>query len=149
VFQLHHLLLAGFDEREHRVLVAQPVAAGEGVVEVLVRRIVAADDAAKPPSAALSRHRVAAHGHHLRDQRDAQAAVGFMRSNGGPQASTARFATSTSQSMTTIASVLKLMSWLHGHHSHDRDPRLVPLWTLGAAMDAAALSSRELGRFLQ
>ena len=39
------------DERLHGVLVAQPVAARDGVVAVLVERVVLGDDPAAPPSA--------------------------------------------------------------------------------------------------
>jgi hypothetical protein len=62
------------DERLDGVLVAQPVAAGDGVVGVLVERVVRTDDAGR---AALGRDRVAAHRVDLGDDGDAEARIGF------------------------------------------------------------------------
>ena len=51
VLQLQQLPRRLGDERLDGVLVAQPVAAGNRVVGVLVQAVVARDDAAAPPSA--------------------------------------------------------------------------------------------------
>ena len=86
VLQLHHLGRALLDEELHRVLVAQPLAAGDGVVEVVRQRIVATHHAGR---AAFGRHRVAAHRHHLRQQRHAQPGIGLHGGDGSAQAGTA------------------------------------------------------------
>ena len=57
------------DEVVDHVLVAEPVAAGDRVVEVVLEAVVGARDAGR---AAFRRHGVAAHRHHLGDERDGQ-----------------------------------------------------------------------------
>jgi UDP-N-acetylmuramoyl-L-alanyl-D-glutamate--2,6-diaminopimelate ligase len=56
------------------VLVAQPVAAADGIVEVVVEAVVRADDTGR---SAFRGHGVAAHGDDLRDERDTKARVTF------------------------------------------------------------------------
>ena len=67
VLQAQQLLGRFLDEGLDRVLIAQPVAAGDGVVGVLVEAVVGRIDAG---GAALGRDRVAAHRVHLGDDRD-------------------------------------------------------------------------------
>jgi hypothetical protein len=62
------------DERLDRVLIAQPVAARDGVVSVLVEGVVAADHAG---GAALGRHGVASHRIDLRYDADAELRIGL------------------------------------------------------------------------
>jgi hypothetical protein len=70
-------------ERLDRVLVAQPVAAGDGVVGVLVEAVDVLDDRGR---AAFGRDRVAAHRIDLRDDRDAEVRVGLGDGDGRAQA---------------------------------------------------------------
>ena len=51
MLQAQQLLRGLLDERLHGVLVAQPIAAGDGVVGVLVEAVVGAMTPAAPPSA--------------------------------------------------------------------------------------------------
>ena len=69
------------------ILVAQPVAAAHGVVEVMLEAVVGLDDAGR---AALGRAGVAAHRVDLGDQRDAQLRVGLRERDGGAQSRAAR-----------------------------------------------------------
>ena len=71
-FELVHLLRSVLHEVLHDVLVAQPVAARDGVREVLVDRVARTDD---PGGPALGRNRVRAHRVDLRDEHDAQLGV--------------------------------------------------------------------------
>ena len=64
------------------VLVAQPVAAGDGVVGVFVQGVVFASDAGR---AALGRNRVAAHRVHLGDDRHAQVRISLRYRDCGAQ----------------------------------------------------------------
>jgi hypothetical protein len=66
------------DEVLDGVLVAQPVAATDGVVEVLLQTVVGLDHTG---GATLSRTSVAAHRVDLRDQRDAQLRIGLYKCN--------------------------------------------------------------------
>jgi hypothetical protein len=86
VLQLGHLLRAVFDEILHRVLVAQPVAARDRVVKMIIKRVVAANHACR---ATLGRHGVAAHRHHLRYQRHRQLRVSLADRDGRAQSRTA------------------------------------------------------------
>ena len=74
------------DERLDGVLVAQPVAAGDGVVGVLVEAVVRGDHAG---GAALGRDRVAAHRVDLRDDGHPQGRVGLGDGDGRAQAGAA------------------------------------------------------------
>ena len=82
VLELDHLFCAVLDEILHRVLIAQPVTTRNGIVEVVVDRIVGTDHAGR---AALGRHGVAAHRHHLRDQCHGQPGIGLVGRDRGPQ----------------------------------------------------------------
>jgi len=62
VLQLHHFGGATGDEVVDDILLAQPIAAGDGVVEVVLQAVVALHDAGR---AALGRHGMAAHREHL------------------------------------------------------------------------------------
>ena len=76
-------LLGGFlDEGLDGVLVAQPVAAGDGVVGVFVEAVVRADHGR---GAALGRDRVAAHRVDLGDDGDAEPGVGLGDGDGRAQ----------------------------------------------------------------
>ena len=70
------------DERLDCVLVAQPVAAGDGVVGVLVETVVIGGDTG---CAALGGHRVAAHRIDLRNDRHPQPRIGLGYRDGGAQ----------------------------------------------------------------
>jgi hypothetical protein len=74
VLEPEHLLGRLADEGLHRVLVAEPVAAGHGVVGVLVQAVLGLDDGG---GASLGRDRVAAHGIDLGDDADAQPRIGL------------------------------------------------------------------------
>jgi hypothetical protein len=86
VLHLHHFLVGLAHEVLHDVLLAQPVAAGHGVVEVVLQAVVRLGHGG---SATLGRHRVAAHRVDLRDQRDAQRRIGLGHRDGGSQAGAA------------------------------------------------------------
>ena len=86
VLELHHLLDAMGDEVVDDVLLAQPVAAGHRVVEMMLQAVVRLRDRR---GAALGRHRVAAHRVDLGDQRHDQRRVGLGHRDRGPQACTA------------------------------------------------------------
>ena len=83
VFELHHFLSAVRNEIIDYVLVAQPVAAGDGVVEMIIERIVGLYHGS---GATLGRNRMAAHWVDLRDQRDREPGVGFCGGNRRPKA---------------------------------------------------------------
>jgi len=70
------------DEQVDRVLIAQPVAAGDGVVEVVVEAVLVLGDAGSP---ALGGDGVAAHGIDLGQQRDPKTGVCLGDGNGGPE----------------------------------------------------------------
>src|SRR5205823_1619152 len=80
VFELEQLLGGLLDEGLDGVLVAEPVAAGDGVVGVLVAAVVQGDDAGRP---ALGGDGVAAHRVDLGDDGDAQLRVGLGDGDGG------------------------------------------------------------------
>jgi hypothetical protein len=83
VLQPEHLLGSFLDEGFDGVLIAQPVAAADRVVDVVLQRVVALDDGRRP---ALGGHRVRSHRVDLGDQRDAQAGVGLGGGDGGADA---------------------------------------------------------------
>src|SRR5262245_5863873 len=86
MLELRHLLGAVGHEILDHVLVAQPVTTADGIVEVAAEAVVRADGARR---AALGGHRVAAHRHDLRDQRDAKRGVALGDGDRRPQPSTA------------------------------------------------------------
>ena len=87
VLQLDQFGRGFADEILDHVLLAQPVAAVHGVIEMGFKRIVRLDDAGR---AAFRRHRMAAHRQHFRNQRDGERGVGFGRRDGGSQPRAAR-----------------------------------------------------------
>jgi hypothetical protein len=82
VLETQQLLRGLVHERLDGVLIAQPVAAGDRVVRVLVDAVIGANDAGR---AALCGHCVAPHRVHLGDHRDAQSRVGLGDGDGGAQ----------------------------------------------------------------
>src|SRR5579863_4901418 len=72
------------NERFHGVLVAQPVAPGNGVVAVFFQAVVGADHRGRAP---LRRYGVTAHRVHLGHHCDAQVGIFFRHGDGRPQAS--------------------------------------------------------------
>ena len=86
MLELHHLARAMLDEIFDDVLFAQPVAAGDRVIEMVVEAVMGLHHAGR---AAFRRHRVAAHRIDLRDQRDGQIRGGLGGGDRGPQAGTA------------------------------------------------------------
>ncbi len=80
VLQLQQLLRRFPDKRLHCVLIAQPVAARDGVVGVLVQTVVGFGHTGR---AAFGRNRVAAHGINLGNNGDAELGIDFGRRNGG------------------------------------------------------------------
>ena len=82
MFELHHFAGAVLDEIFDDVLFAQPVAAGDGVVEVVVEAVMGLHHAGR---AAFRRHRVAAHRIDFGDQRDGQIRGGLGGGDRGPQ----------------------------------------------------------------
>ena len=87
MLELDHLRRAAADEELDHVLLAQPVAAVNGVVEVVVERVVRPDHARR---AALRRNRMAAHRQDFRNERDGEGRVRLGGCDGGPQARPAR-----------------------------------------------------------
>ncbi len=87
MLQLDHLRRAAADEIIDHVLLAEPVAAGDRVVEMVVERVMPLDDAGRP---ALRRHRMAAHRQHFGDQGDGERGICLGRRYGGAQARPAR-----------------------------------------------------------
>ena len=70
------------NEKVDRILITQPVAAGHGVVEVVIETVVVLDDAG---GATLGRDGVAAHRVDLGDQGDTQVGVRLRNGDGGAQ----------------------------------------------------------------
>ena len=68
MLQAQKLLRSFSDKRFNGVLIAKPVASGDGVVAVLVDRIIRLNHTG---GAAFGSNRVTAHGINLRDHRDA------------------------------------------------------------------------------
>ena len=85
VLELEKFLGRFFYEGFDGVLIAEPVAAGDGVVGVLVERVVGFDDAG---GAAFGGDGVAPHGIDLGDDGDFEIGIEFGYSNGGAEAST-------------------------------------------------------------
>ena len=83
VLHLHHLLVRVGDEVLDHVLLAQPVAAGDGVVEMMFQAVVRLRHRGR---AAFRRHRVAAHRIDLGDERDGQRRIRFGNRDRGAQA---------------------------------------------------------------
>ena len=83
VLQAQQLLRRLLDERLDGVLIAQPVAARDRVVGVLVEAVVGSDRAG---GAALRGHRVAPHGIDLRHHSDLQTGIGLGNRDRGAQA---------------------------------------------------------------
>ncbi len=87
VLQLHHLFGAMRHEILDHILLAEPVAAAHGVVEMVVELVVRTCHGGRT---AFCRHRVAAHGVDLGDERDPERGVGLGHGDGRTQARTAR-----------------------------------------------------------
>ena len=83
VLQLQHLAGRFFDKCLHRVLIAHPVAAGDGVVGVLIQAVVGFDDGG---GTALGRDGVAPHGIHFGDYGRAKAGIHLRHGDGRAQA---------------------------------------------------------------
>ena len=83
VLELQHLARRFPHEGFHRVLIAKPVAPGDGVVGVRVQAVAGLDDRS---GAALGGDGVTAHGIYLRDHRHAQLGVGLNGGDGRAQA---------------------------------------------------------------
>jgi hypothetical protein len=73
------------DEKLDRVLITQPVAAGHGVVEMILETVVVLDDAS---GATLGGDGVAAHRVDLGDQGDTQVRIRLRNGDGGAQSRT-------------------------------------------------------------
>ena len=86
VLHLHHFLVGMRDEVLHHVLLAQPVAAAHGVVEVVLEAVVRPRHGGR---AAFGRDRVAAHRVDLGDQRHHEGGIGFCHGYRCAQAGTA------------------------------------------------------------
>ena len=82
VLKLEELARSLLHKRLDRVLVTEPVAARDGVVGVLVERVVCSDRAG---CAALGRDCVAPHGVDLRNHRHAEMGIGLGNSDRRPQ----------------------------------------------------------------
>ena len=83
VLELEELARCLVDERLDRVLVAEPVAPGDRVVDVLLDGVVVRDHAS---GAALGGHRVAAHGIDLRHHGDVESGLGLGDRDGRAEA---------------------------------------------------------------
>src|SRR5688500_17076965 len=84
VLQAHQLLWGFLDERFDGVLIGHPVAAGDGVVGVLVEAVVLTSHTGRT---AFGGDGVAAHGVDLRDDGDPESWVGLGDGDGGAQSS--------------------------------------------------------------
>ena len=82
MLKLEELARSLLHKRLDRVLVTEPVAAGDGVVGVLFERVVCSDRAG---CAALGRDCVAPHGVDLRNHRHAEMGIGLGNSDRRPQ----------------------------------------------------------------
>ena len=82
MFELGQFDRCLLDEVLDDILLAQPVAAAHGVVEMIIEAVIRTLD---PSRATLRRHGVAAHRIDLRDQRDLQRRIGFGHRNGCTQ----------------------------------------------------------------
>jgi hypothetical protein len=82
VLQPQQFLGRLLDERFDRILIAEPVAARDRVVTVLVEAVVGRDRAR---GAALRGDGVAPHRVHLRDHRDVEPGIGFRDGDRRPQ----------------------------------------------------------------
>jgi hypothetical protein len=82
VLQPQQLLRSFFDEDFYGVLVGQPIAAGDGVVGVLVEAVVGADDSG---GSSFGGDRVATHGVDFGNHRDTEVGIGFGDGDGGSQ----------------------------------------------------------------
>ena len=87
MLELDHLGRAAADEEFDHVLLAEPVAAGHGVIEMVVERVMRLDYARR---AALRGNRVAAHGQDFRNESDGERGVRLGGCDGGAQARAAR-----------------------------------------------------------
>jgi hypothetical protein len=85
VLEAKQLLGRFRDERVNGILVARPVAAGDGVIRVFVEAVVGSNRAR---STTLRGHCVAPHRVHLRHDGDLEARVGFRDGNGRAQTGT-------------------------------------------------------------
>ena len=86
LLELDHLFGTVLHEVFDDILLAEPVATGDGVVEVVVEAVVVADDAGGAP---FGHDGVRAHGNDLGDQGDGQARVVFGGSDGSAQSGAA------------------------------------------------------------
>ena len=86
VLQLQQFQWRGIDEQLDRVLVAEPVTAGDGVVEMVVQAVIVLDDAG---GAAFGGDRVAAHRIDLGDQRQRKGRIGLGHRNSRAQSGAA------------------------------------------------------------
>jgi hypothetical protein len=85
MLELEKFLRSFLDEGFDGVLIAEPVAAGDGVVGVLVERVVGFDDAG---GATFGGDRVAPHGIDLGDDGNFEVGINFGYSYTGAEAST-------------------------------------------------------------
>jgi hypothetical protein len=69
MLHLQQLDRSHIHEQLDRILIAQPIAARDGVVEMILETVVVFDHSGRP---AFRGDRVAAHGIHLREQADVQ-----------------------------------------------------------------------------
>jgi hypothetical protein len=83
MLELHHLLGAMGDKIIDRILLAKPIAAGNRVVEMMLKTVVRLYHAGGP---AFGSDRVAAHRIDLRDQRDSQRWIRLGHGDGCAQA---------------------------------------------------------------
>jgi hypothetical protein len=117
VLELEKFLRSFLDEGFDGVLIAEPVAAGDGVVSVFVERVVGFDDAC---GAAFGGDGVAPHGIDLGGDGDFEVGIKFGYSYGGAEAST-----TTSDQENVV-----------GRNVHKDKPRT--LWAAGKREPAAA-----------
>src|SRR5258705_145041 len=82
--ELHQLLRGFLDERLDGVLIGHPVAAGDGVVRVLVEAVIRTGHTGRP---AFGGDGVAAHGIDLGNDGDPKSGVGLGDRDGGTQSS--------------------------------------------------------------
>ena len=86
MLQAHQFFWRLFDEGFYGVLVAEPIAAGDGVIGVFVEAVFGKMDSR---GATLSGHSVASHGVDLGHNSHAETGVGFRNGDGGPKAGSA------------------------------------------------------------
>ena len=82
VLELREFARGLADKSLYRILIAEPIAARDGVIGVIVQAVIGTHDAGRPT---LGGDSMAAHGIDLGDDRDSESGIGFRDGDGGAQ----------------------------------------------------------------